>query len=181
MTTAMLIFSVLTVLSAVGVVAMEKPLNSALCLVATLFLVAVHFALLDAHFLAALQIVVYAGAIMVLVIFVIMLLGPDANLKSSSRSLGKYLVALVVGGFVSILWLVVDSKDIFVINSAALSPRPQGSTEALGELLFTKYLLPFEIASVMLLAAIIGAVLLAYETRRSLPPGRGLKAKREQV
>ena len=103
----MYIFGFLTLLSAAGVIFARKPLNSALCLVATLFLVAVHFALLGSDMLAVLQVLVYAGAIMVLVIFVIMLLGTAAEVaEAPSRGL-HYASALVGGVFFFLLYYVV--------------------------------------------------------------------------
>ncbi len=168
------LFGILTVVSACGVVFSRKPLNSALCLVVTLFLVAVHFALLDAPFLAAIQVLVYAGAIMVLVIFVIMLLGVEAEMKHSRLNFGNIGLVVAVCFF---LWVVYG-----VVNNGFMVPTtPQtvvvGTTETIGSVLFTKYLVSFELAGVLLLAAIIGAVVLAHDEKRALKAGRGLKAK----
>lgn len=199
------IFGALTVLSACGVIFARRPLNSALSLVVTLFLVAVHFAMMGAQFLATIQIMVYAGAIMVLVIFVIMLLGSEAEgraVEGRGQYIGvsTYFIVLATCLFVGVLFAVIERGFVFPLGSSVPGGREvrasyseqsnneqshseqrqiEGSTEAIGQLLFTEYLFPFELASLLLLAAIIGAVLLAQEVRRPLPEGRGLKAKRE--
>ena len=182
MTTAMLIFGVLTVMAACGVVFSVKTFHSALWLVATLFLIAIHFALLGADFLAALQIMVYAGAIMVLVLFVIMLLGLNEEVDPSRLNFTAYLSAAVTGAFLGVLLFIVRHPGWLGAQfpTAAVSGS-SGSPAGVGYLLFTKYLYPFEITSLLLLAAIIGAVILAYEPKRALPPGRGLKAKRQET
>ena len=179
----MWILGALTVISALGVVLAQKPLNSALSLIVTLFLVAGHFALLGAHFVAAIQVLVYAGAIMVLVIFVIMLLGVTGELdRSHLRSAGTLLLTCASGGFIAVLTFglphglgsaVAQPDSISALTAAGL-----GNTEAFGKVMFSRFLFPFELTSVLLLAAIIGAVILALEPKRPLPAGRGLKAKR---
>lgn len=181
------IFGAFTVLSACGVIFARRPLNSALSLIATLFFVAVHFAMMGAQFLATIQIMVYAGAIMVLVIFVIMLLGSEAEgraVEGRGQYVGvsTYFIVLATCLFVGVLFAVIERGFTFPLGSlapGAVSSSVEGSTEAIGQLLFTEYLFPFELASLLLLAAIIGAVLLAQEVRRPLPEGRGLKAKKE--
>ena len=178
----MWIFAILTVISALGVVLAQKPLNSALALVVTLFLVAAHFALMGAHFVAAIQVLVYAGAIMVLVIFVIMLLGVTGELdKSHLRSAGTLLLTCASGGFIAVLTFglpngiatpAAQSDSMSALGAAGL-----GNTEAFGQVMFSRFLFPFELTSVLLLAGIIGAVILALEPKRPLPAGRGLRAK----
>lgn len=171
-----LIFGILTVISASGVIFARRPLNSALCLIATLFLVAVHYALLGAQFVATLQILVYAGAIMVLVIFVIMLLGlEEENTKVSSivylffaTAVTAIFIAVVV--YASLNFLDFSSPDV-------LTAQFSGTVEEVGRILFVKMIYPFEIVSVLLLVAILGAVTLAQDKKRTLPKGRGLRAK----
>lgn len=188
MNLAMLIFGVLTVLSALGVVCSKKTLYSALWLVVTFFLVAIHYGLLGAHFLATLQILVYAGAIMVLVVFVILLLG--LNEKANEPKALKFplfLTALLVGAFVGILLVGVlpiatGSSGTYVahVTPELAGVVLTGTPKEVGIALFGKFLFPFEIVSVLLLAGVIGAVVLAYEPRRRLGPGRGLRAKQEE-
>ncbi len=178
MLAVMALFGVLTVLSACGVVFASKPFNSALYLVLTLFLIAVHFALLGAHFVAAIQVLVYAGAIMVLVIFVIMLLGVDAEV-TGERSMGTNVLAATTAGiFVAILFSVISTQVVLPVHPTVDTIPSDGSTKSVGLVLFQDYLFSFEVASVLVLAAIIGAVVLGLEPKRPLPPGRGLKAKR---
>ena len=153
----------LLILSALGVVLSRNPVRSAMSLVVTLFLLAVMFVLLDAHLVAALQIVVYAGAIMVLFLFVIMLL----NLQQEPREEGRVaqrLAAWAAAGLVLVvmavgLWRVLPGAP--GPDAAGAVPEGFGSTVAVSERLFTHFLLPFEITSVLLLVAIVGAVVLA--------------------
>jgi NADH-quinone oxidoreductase subunit J len=174
----MFLFGVLTVLAACGVVFSVKTLHSALWLVATLFLVAIHYALIGADFLAALQIMVYAGAIMVLVIFVIMLLGLNETAGDTGRlRLSAYASVVVTGVFVGMLLFMVGSPDSLPLAAEGIAAGPIGTPQAVGNALFTKFLYPFEVTSLLLLGAIIGAVVLSHEPKRPLPPGRGLKAK----
>lgn len=181
MTAAMIIFGVLTVLAACGVVFAVKPLHSALFLVLTLFLVAVHFALLSAEFLAMVQVIVYAGAIMVLVIFVIMLLGPEAGGEPTKR--GRALIgaaACSAAVFLAVLFTAVQNN----VSVESYVPLKQnggevaldGSTRAVGKVLFQEYLYPFELVSLLVLAGIVGSVVLGIEPKRPLAPGRGLRA-----
>lgn len=176
------IFGFLTMLCAIGVVASRRPLNSALWLVTTLFLVAVHFALLGAGFLALVQILVYAGAIMVLIIFVLMLLGADQGERETAFSLPSGLVAIVCACFLLLIGFALyqgSSAPSLLSVPPQMSP-PDGSVEAVGQALFTRFLFPFQIIGVLLLAAVIGAVVLVHEHKRPLPPGRGLRAMREK-
>ncbi len=208
MTLAMLIFGLLTVVSALGVVFFGRPLYSALSLVLTLFFVAINFALLGAQFLATTQIMVYAGAIMVLVVFVIMLLGLQAvtaqERRAGYRALALGVSIVIILGFAQIFRYQIS--PVFSANSlwkhpgisaervaalkaengpapAAADPNVElfGSTEAVGELMFTKYVYPFEVVSLLLLAAIIGATVIGFESKRALPLGRGLRAKQEEA
>lgn len=150
--------AILAILSALGVVLSRNPVRSALCLVTTLFLLAVLFVLLDASMLAALQVLVYVGAIMVLFLFVIMLLNLQTEAAEPERKVLRTTVVAVGGALV-----------VFVISAVASSGlRPSvapgegfGNAAALSERLFTHFLLPFEITSVLLLVAIIGAVVIA--------------------
>ncbi len=209
MTFAMIIAGLLTVIASLGVVCAKKTLNCALCLVVTLFLVAVNFALLNAHFLAALQIMVYAGAIMVLVVFVVMLLGLDEiSLAAKGKDVKGVSNRIIATSAVSLFLIfsvwVFTSGDLSVTTGFGTTgigsggiwniahkvasgsqnvvtqtfPKDTAGAAAIGELLLTKYLFAFEITSLLLLAAMIGAVVLAYDKPTALPAGRGLKAKR---
>ncbi len=154
------IFAFLTLLFAFLVVANPfslNPVTSAMFLVLTLVSLAALFALLNAFFLAAVQILVYAGAVMVLFLFVIMLLDLRAEER---RKLGKFGV---VGGLTSvgIFVFILLRSLLYSPLGAQPSPTLQGGTGALGGLLFRQYLLPFELVSGLLLVAMVGAVLLS--------------------
>lgn len=182
MEAALFIVSFLTAISALGVVLSKKPLHSALSLVVTLFLVAVQFALLDAHFLAVLQIMVYAGAIMVLVVFVIMLLGIDSETPEALHFGSSFVAMALAGAFLGMLYWMFTNTTLApgLPSHPELSlPANFGTVEHVGAELFAHYVYPFELASVLLLAAIVGAVLLAHDKKNPLPKGRGLRAKRE--
>ena len=187
---AMYIFGLLTIISSLGVVFAKKSLNSALCLVATLFFIAVHFALLNAGFLATLQIMVYAGAIMILVVFVIMLLGLENDMEKESKGQPKALSFLLVGVMFAFLSLSVFKADSLVLGNifdASLKDSLSGTLQSdkiigakeIGFAMLTKHIAGFELAAVLLLAAVVGAVSIAYDPRPPLPKGRGLSAMRK--
>jgi NADH-quinone oxidoreductase subunit J len=135
----------------------RNPVTSAMFLVLTIISLAGLFVLLHAFFLAAVQVLVYAGAVMVLFLFVIMLL----DLREEERRKIKALA--VAGGLISVgaILAIFLSSLLRSPLGAADSPTLEGGTIALGKLLFTEYLLPFEIVSVLLLVAIVGVVLLS--------------------
>lgn len=174
----MVLFGVLTVISALGVVLSRAPLNSALWLVMTFFLIAAHYALLSADLLAVIQVLVYAGAIMVLIIFVIMLLGADADVTERSSWLTRVAGALAaLTLFLTIAYSVSVGLPTDFIEPGTVA----GDTKALGQVLYTEFLLPFEVVGLLILAATIGAVVLGADSKRPLKPGRGLKATRERI
>jgi NADH-quinone oxidoreductase subunit J len=141
------------------VILFKNPVHSAVALIANLFCIAALFALLDAHFLAAIQVLVYAGAILVLFLFVIMLL----NLKPAELGQARQ-TATKIGGALVLLWVAFKLVIEFVGTTGKGFPevgKDYGTLETVGGLLFGQYLLPFEVASVLLLAAILGAVAIA--------------------
>ena len=164
------------IIGALGVVLNSNPVHAALSLVGTLFGVAVLFVAQEAHFLAAVQVIVYAGAIVVLFLFVLMLLGVDRAEDLSIEPLGggQRIAAVIVG-------LAVFALPIFALWSTegdATGARPQpddGSfldplvpnINQLGESLFTTYLFAFEVTSVLLVIAVVGAVVLARKVKRA--------------
>lgn len=157
------ILAVLLVVCALGVVLARSPIRSALSLVLALFLLAVEFLLLDAQLVAALQIIVYAGAIMVLFLFVIMLLNLQHEPAAMARTAARY-----AGMFVASLFLLLLVRAL--VPSVPSPPGPGmdaplpagfGSSVALAERLFTQHLFSFEITSFLLLVSIISAVVLA--------------------
>jgi NADH-quinone oxidoreductase subunit J len=157
-------FALATVISAGGVIVARNAIASAMSLVASFFFLAGIYVLLWASTIAALQVLVYAGAIMVLFLFVIMLL----NLQHEFQAMAK-LGTRFAAGFVASLFLLAVIRLLLPQPGASAGmggavPAGFGSTEQLAERLFTRFLLPFEITSVLLLIAIIGAVVLAKRT-----------------
>jgi NADH-quinone oxidoreductase subunit J len=154
------IFAALTLLCGFLVVAnpfSRNPVTSAMFLVLTIVCLAGLFVLLHAFFLGAVQILIYAGAVMVLFLFVIMLLDLREEERRRVRRLG-----LVGGGAAAVALAALLRAAIHSAPAAAgNAPAVEGSTERLGTLLFTRYLLPFEIVSVLLLVAMVGVVLLS--------------------
>ncbi len=156
---------------AVGVVGFSNPVHSALSLVATLFGVAVLFVAQEAHFLAAVQVIVYAGAIVVLFLFVIMLLGVDRVEDLRVDPLGGQRPGAVIagGGIIGVALVTVvlageDGGGLLLGTTAGLGSLTQGdgtNISRLAEVLFTDYLFAFEVTSVLLVIAVVGAVVLA--------------------
>ena len=148
---------------ALGVIFNTSPVGSAMCLIGMMLGLSGIFVLLQAHFVAILQIIIYAGAIMVLFMFVIMLL----NLKEAASydwvMRDKNLFISIMSGVlaVGILYKIVDVIFMTELNSPATLPDSFGTVATIGESLFTDFVLPFEVASLLLLAAMIGAVVLA--------------------
>ena len=158
--------AVIIVVGAVGVVLSRHPVHAALMLIMTLFAVAVLFIEQDANFLAAIQVIVYAGAIVVLFLFVIMFLGVDRREDLSHDPLrGQRVVApiLVALGLAGVLVLGVGAHWATGAHSVVGPARgqPGGDVAALGRAVFTVYLFPFEITVGLLVTAIVGAVVLA--------------------
>ena len=148
----------IAVASALGLILRPNAIHGALFLVVNLGSVAALYLMLGAEFLAAAQVIVYAGAIMVLFVFAIMVLIPGKEESGPDTHRGARLVAVPVGGLLLLLL-------IFVVVGRWSVPRgpegPSGSAGAVGRLLFTSYLFPFELTSVLLLAAMVGVLLLA--------------------
>jgi NADH-quinone oxidoreductase subunit J len=167
---AFYILAVMALFAALMVVLHKSPAISAVYLVLCFFAVAANYVLLHAHFIAAIQILVYAGAIMVLFVMVIMLLNLEEETRQR-RKIGLLAALSVLAGLgVGVLILLMTWKPASQsMVPKTLDPKTFGTTETVGRYLFTTYLLPFEAASVLLLAAILGAMVLS---RRSEPkPG----------
>ena len=155
------LFAALTLICGFLVIAnpfSRNPVTSAMFLVLTIASLAGLFVLLHAFFLAAVQVLVYAGAVMVLFLFVIMLLDLKAEERRKIKSLG------VIGGLISVgAILAIFLQSLQRSSPLDVKPVPhlEGTTVLLGKLLFTRYLLPFEIVSILLLVAMVGVVLLS--------------------
>ncbi len=152
------ILSAISIGCALMMVFSKNPVHSVLFLIATFFSIAGHFVILNAHFLAIVQIIVYTGAIMVLFLYVIMLLNLNKSTESSKPTLVK-VAAVVSSGLLFLVMLASfkESVDLKIVDSA----DGIGSVKNLGKVLFSEYLLPFEASSVLFLSAMAGAVLLA--------------------
>jgi NADH-quinone oxidoreductase subunit J len=163
------VFAPISVASAIAMLVVRNAIHAALFLVVNFFTIAVMYLLLDAEFLFAVQIVVYAGAIMVLFLFVIMLLGVDRGVDVRERLLGQRgLAVLLAAGFVAELFFALRAG----IGFATKAPEgfdvvnEPGNTQAVAEVLFRDYFFPFEVTSILLIIAAIAAMVLAQRKAR---------------
>jgi NADH-quinone oxidoreductase subunit J len=156
-----LALAVVAIAGALGVVLSKKPVYSALSLLVNFAVAAVLFITLQAQFVAVVQIIVYAGAIVVLFLFVIMLIGGDlTGVGGRSRMRNVASIVAVAAGVLLLAGLAVVAIAGTLASASGAVPG-QGSVQAIAEALFTDYLLPFELTAVLLLVAMIGAVVLA--------------------
>ena len=153
-----LVFGAVCVAGAVNLLAQRHPINSALSLVVVMGSLAVEYLLLGAEFVAAVQVIVYAGAVMVLFVFVIMLLnaGVEERTKGSRVALLFGVPGMLIGS-VLIGWVLIERTGNPMVQAGALP----GAPKVIGWLLFHDFLLPFEVTSILVLIAIMGAVVLA--------------------
>lgn len=160
-TFSFIFLALLAVASALAMVISKNTVNSALFLVLNLVSVAGFYLLLQAQFLAIIQILVYAGAIMVLFLFVIMLLNVDDEESLFNKFRVKYFVAFLLGVTVlsQILYTVGGVTD--VLPEVSEDMVQVGTVEAVGDVLFTDYMLPFELTGILLTAAVVGALVIA--------------------
>ena len=154
-----LVFAIVAVLAAINVVVQTHPISSALSLIGVMGSLAVLFLLLGAEFIAAAQLIVYAGAIMVLFVFVIMLLNAGAEEAKSIGSKAKYFGVPLLVVFLGLVSFVIQAM-LPRMKTVAFGDFHKGPAEV-GRALFTDYLLPFEVVSVLILIALIGAIVLA--------------------
>ena len=152
------ILSFLAIMFALMVVFTRNPVNSVLYLVMTFFCIAGHYLLLNAQFLAVVHIVVYAGAIMVLFLFVIMLMNLNEDSEPQKTLVTKMIAGLIGGILLAVMVGVLKGAD--QLNLAQHGSTQIGMVKNLGVVLFKDFLFPFEIASVLLLAAMVGAIML---------------------
>jgi NADH-quinone oxidoreductase subunit J len=151
------VFSAMAMICGVMLLLSRNPVNSAMFLVLTIASLAGLFVLLEAFFLAAIQILVYAGAVMVLFLFVIMLLDLKAEERRKIRILAVAGAVVAVGTILAIFFKSLGTASL----TDSASPDFKAGTMELGRLLFTGFLLPFEIVSVLLLVAMVGVILLS--------------------
>ncbi|CAI2718699.1 NADH-quinone oxidoreductase subunit J family protein [Nitrospina watsonii] len=151
----------LCLILALGVVFNNSPVGSAVSLIGMMLGLAAIFVLLQAHFLAILQVIIYAGAIMVLFMFVIMLLNLKQDLTWKTRERNLFLSILTGLMVAGVLYKFIEITVGTNFDAPADVPDTFGTTAEVGAKLFTDYVLPFEVASILLLAAMVGAVVLA--------------------
>jgi NADH-quinone oxidoreductase subunit J len=154
-----LIFAIPLIVCAAGVLVARNPVNAAISLVAAFFFLAGIYVLLLGHLLAFLQVLVYAGAIMVLFLFVIMLLTTGDDVFGQARI--KAMQVGGVAGAAGVLAVIVKAVQDIPSRPFPVVPADFGTVKAVGRLIFTQYLLPFEVTSLLLLVAIVGAVVVA--------------------
>lgn len=150
--------SFLAVMFALLVVFSRNPVHSVLYLVLTFFCIAGHFLLLNAQFLAIVHIAVYAGAIMVLFLFVIMLMNLNEESEPRKTNLSKF-IGVILGGLL-LLVLVGALKGTEQLQVVQVGQSNAGLIKNLGQVLFKEFLFPFEIVSILLLSALVGAIML---------------------
>jgi len=178
------VFSAVLVAAAIGVIVARNPVYSALSLVLAFFTSAALWLLIEAEFLAVVLVLVYVGAVMVLFLFVVMML--DINIEEGKRGFAGYarlgwLVALLVIAQMSAVFFAKDfgvDTTVGVVRQAA----DHSNTRELGEVLYTQYVYPFELAAVLLLVAIIAAIALTMRRRPGLKPqdiGKQVAVRRE--
>ncbi len=177
------VVAALTIAGGIGVISFKNPVHSALALLGTFVMVAVLFILRHAEFLAAVQVLVYAGGIMVLYLFVIMLsrikdLQLGAGLPVRRRPAWLSSVACSSAHW----WRWVSCSEPWLSVTAvaaalqAVGDQMPGNTEAVGWVLYTKYLVPFEVVSVVLLVAMIGAIVFGRRDAELVAPGEGVES-----
>lgn len=157
------VFAALALAGALMVISFKSPVSSALSLVLTLFATAVLFVLLLGHFVAVIQILVYAGAIMILFLFTVMFLNlKEGALEFESKHLGfKVSILLVILLFVGYFASIGFKNGMLTRNLGVSEMNGLGSVQGVGTTLFTDYLLPFELTSILIIVAIIGVVTIA--------------------
>ena len=151
-----------TILTSLLVITRKNPIHSALFLVMTFLGVAVLYLLLQSPFIAIVQVIVYAGAIVMLIVFVLMLLDLEEELRSGL----KLLYSKVIGGVLAVFFLLAIVYAVSATGptgkmGSATPAQMSANVKSVGEMLLTRYLLPFEITTILLVAAIIGAVVLS--------------------
>lgn len=152
------VFGLICVAGAVNLLVQRHPINSALSLVVVMGALAVEFLLLGAEFVAAIQVIVYAGAVMVLFVFVIMLLNAGEEERTSGSRVAYVLgIPGALAGTVIVCWALLQHSNA---GSASIGALP-GHPKDIAQLLFHQFLMPFEVTSILVLIAIMGAVVLA--------------------
>ena len=161
LTSAFYFLAFLTIFCAIMVVTSKNPVHSVLYLVLTFFGISANYIfMLDAPFVGIVNIIVYAGAIMVLFLFVIMLMNLNAEGEPVKSNIFKIAGAIAGGALLLIIAAVIKQANLEFVNNKMLTNEKIGSIKVLGRILYTDYILPFEVASILFLVAMVGAVVL---------------------
>jgi len=175
------LFSIVTLSSAVAVVTVRNPIYSALFLILAFFSSAATWVLLEAEFLGVVLVLVYVGAVMVLFLFVIMML--DIQVDTLKEGFIRYLpIGLLVAAAVATEMILVMKSDVFKVDIPDPVPLSVNNIKALGEVLYTEYMYPFEIAAVILVVAIIAAIVLTLRRRTGVKkqdPSKQVKVRKQ--
>ncbi len=166
LTALFVVFSACTLVAALRVITARNPVHAVLYLVLSFFSAACLWLMLQAEFLAIALVLVYVGAVMVLFLFVVMML--DLGIERSREGFWRHFpLAAVVGVAIALqLWLVLSNGHWQLLRGAAAAPAVASNTQALGLLTFTEYLLPLQLAGVILLVAIVAAIALTLRRRK---------------
>jgi NADH-quinone oxidoreductase subunit J len=177
------VFGAILVIAGLGVILARNPVHSALCLVLAFFTAAAIWLLMRAEFLAITLVLVYVGAVMVLFLFVVMML--DINLDRLREGFWAYLIpGLLVGGVIVVEMVLVLSSNYFSLDRLPVPVDPgsdYSNTKALGRVLYTEYVYPFQLAAVLLLVAIVAAIALTMRKRKDTKyqdPGKQVTVRR---
>ncbi|MCE2844171.1 MAG: NADH-quinone oxidoreductase subunit J [Chitinophagaceae bacterium] len=152
--------SAFAIVSAVMVLISKNPIHSVLWLILVFFAISGHYILLNAQFLAIVNIIVYAGAIMVLFLFVIMLMNVKKDQEPKKQHLVKFIGVIAGGSFLTLLIALVKQTSQLQGKTVLLKEGTIGLIHPLGKALFSDYVVPFEISSVLFLSAMVGAVII---------------------
>ena len=152
--------SAFAIISAIMVLISKNPIHSVLWLILVFFAISGHYILLNAQFLAIVNIIVYAGAIMVLFLFVIMLMNVKKDKEPQKQLLVKLIGVIAGGSFLTLLIALVKQNSSFQGRDVLLKEGSIGLIHPLGQALFTDFVVPFEISSVLFLSAMVGAVII---------------------
>ncbi|MGE0616613.1 MAG: NADH-quinone oxidoreductase subunit J [Bacteriovoracia bacterium] len=174
-------FAILAIACALLVVFKKNPVSSAFNLVFVFFAFAGIYAMMDAHLLAGLQVLVYAGAVMVLFVFVIMLLAADVpsfDFLRPHKGLQAMIGAAGIGFFCLLVWAFKNSGEFKSLgkHTAEVVKNGGGNTKVISQLMFSEYVLPFELTSALLLGAIVAVVAIAMRKSHGKGQGSGEKA-----
>lgn len=152
--------SILAIVAAIGVVSSKNPVFSVLWLIIVFFAISGHYILLNAQFLAIVNIIVYAGAIMVLFLFVIMLMNLNTEAEVPGNMAPK-MIGVIAGGCLLVVIIAALARSEDMTRIAQMKGSDVGLIKNLGKALFVEYVVPFEISSVLFLSAMVGAVVLS--------------------